>query len=338
MLSAKSITMAELYGELNLVTNEWKDGLVAILARKILDIEGRKIFLVFDSHVDPVWIENLNTVLDDSKMFCLTNGERIRLNDDTNVMFETRDLNQASPATVSRCGMVYFSNTFLGSANVFRSLTLDSREFVHQVMRLISIEEMQLDYDEVLARAADLASSEMFKDEQNDDDEANVAILGQRKKDQFEAALVRDYPTYLSHFEIYLRVLYNCAINLCRKLCQQFDAVFDQLNKFIRQNCAEEAPTLEFQQIHAIVKYMLAVIRDRVVHSNYKLYCDVQKTKKTDKAEDGDTPVQQFNRALPTVAELQEKNQTGMAPIASILMDQRFVFALAWGLGGSLRS
>ena len=183
VLSAKSITMAELYGELNLVTNEWKDGLVAILARKILEIEGRKIFLVFDSHVDPVWIENLNTVLDDSKMFCLTNGERIRLNDDTNVMFETRDLNQASPATVSRCGMVYFSNTFLGSSNVFKSLTLDNKEFIESVMKLISIEEMQLNYDETLAKATDLATNEMFKDEQNDDDEANTNFLNSRKKD-----------------------------------------------------------------------------------------------------------------------------------------------------------
>lgn len=68
-----------------------------------------------------MWIENLNTVLDDSKMFCLTNGERIRLSDDSNVMFETRDLNQASPATVSRCGMVYYSSEFLGCKNIFLS-------------------------------------------------------------------------------------------------------------------------------------------------------------------------------------------------------------------------
>lgn len=50
------------------------------------------------------------------------------------------------------------------------------------------------------------------------------------------------------------------------------------------------------------------MIKDRISYSNYKLYCDIQKTKKTDKTEDGDTPVQQFNKMLPTVAELQEKN------------------------------
>ena len=61
--------------------------------------------------------------------------------------------------------MVYFSNTFLGSSNVFKSLTLDSKEFILQVMKLISIEEMQLNYDDTLAKATDLATSEMFKDE-----------------------------------------------------------------------------------------------------------------------------------------------------------------------------
>lgn len=152
LLSAKAITMAELYGELNIVTNEWKDGLIAILARKILEIEGKKIFLVFDSHVDPVWIENLNTVLDDSKMFCLTNGERIRLNDDSNVMFETRDLNQASPATVSRCGMVYFSNEFLGNENVFISLTKHNIDMFKKIMALICLEEFGLEYEALKAK------------------------------------------------------------------------------------------------------------------------------------------------------------------------------------------
>ena len=92
MLSAKSITTAELYGELSLTTNEWTDGLIAILARKILTDTDVKTFITFDCHVEPIWIENLNTVLDDSKMFCLSNGERIRLNDQSNIMVEVADL------------------------------------------------------------------------------------------------------------------------------------------------------------------------------------------------------------------------------------------------------
>lgn len=56
----------------------------------------------------------MNSVLDDSMTLCLSNGERIKLNNKIKMLFEVLDLAVASPATVSRCGMVYIDEVVVG--------------------------------------------------------------------------------------------------------------------------------------------------------------------------------------------------------------------------------
>ncbi|ORZ39363.1 dynein heavy chain and region D6 of dynein motor-domain-containing protein [Catenaria anguillulae PL171] len=87
VINPKAVPMGNLYGQFDPVSHEWTDA---------------------------VWIENMNTVLDDNKKLCLMSGEIIQLSNTMSLQFEVRDLAVASPATVSRCGMVFLEPERLG--------------------------------------------------------------------------------------------------------------------------------------------------------------------------------------------------------------------------------
>ncbi|KAH8057234.1 dynein light chain binding protein [Aureococcus anophagefferens] len=115
ILNPKCITMGELYGEVNMVTQEWRDGLASTIMRRAVGEESAvRKWTVFDGPIDALWIENMNTVLDDNMTLCLANGERIKLKIEMKMLFEVMDLAVASPATVSRIGVVFMTPSDLG--------------------------------------------------------------------------------------------------------------------------------------------------------------------------------------------------------------------------------
>ncbi|KAG6004495.1 Dynein heavy chain cytoplasmic [Claviceps maximensis] len=113
VIDSKVMSKEALYGNLDATTREWTDGLFTSILRKIVDNlrgeDSKRHWIVFDGDVDPEWVENLNSVLDDNKLLTLPNGERLNLPPNVRIMFEVETLKYATLATVSRCGMVWFS-------------------------------------------------------------------------------------------------------------------------------------------------------------------------------------------------------------------------------------
>uniref|UniRef100_H2ZKB4 AAA+ ATPase domain-containing protein n=1 Tax=Ciona savignyi TaxID=51511 RepID=H2ZKB4_CIOSA len=127
-LNPKAVTNDELFGIINPATREWKDGLFSTVMRDLSNVthNGPK-WIVLDGDIDPMWIESLNTVMDDNKVLTLASNERIPLTPSMRLLFEISNLRTATPATVSRAGILYLNPADLGWNPVVTSW-IDKRE------------------------------------------------------------------------------------------------------------------------------------------------------------------------------------------------------------------
>merc|ERR550514_77893 len=122
VLNPKAITLNELYGAYDLATFEWMDGILSCMFKALAESERpEEKWIMFDGPVDTLWIESMNSVMDDNKVLTLINGDRIVMSATMSFLFEVLDLSVASPATTSRAGMIYIDAENLGWEPVTKS-------------------------------------------------------------------------------------------------------------------------------------------------------------------------------------------------------------------------
>lgn len=122
-LNPKAIDTKELYGWVDPETQQSNAGVFSSIMDSTCtrsDSPDEK-WIVFDGPIDTKWIESMNSLLDDNKVLTLLDGNRINLHPLVSLLFEVDDLSEASPATVSRCGMIYMDVDDIKIRDVFES-------------------------------------------------------------------------------------------------------------------------------------------------------------------------------------------------------------------------
>lgn len=98
----------QFFGKFNRESNVWSEGYFTKVFREFShDTSHVKKWIQLDGPIDYMWVENLNSILDDNKKMDLPNGETIKMAKNMCLMLECDSLKNVTPATISRCGLIH---------------------------------------------------------------------------------------------------------------------------------------------------------------------------------------------------------------------------------------
>lgn len=116
-INPRACQKKELFGFVDPSKNKWVDGLFTLKVREAIKMLQsstdlvEQFWIILDGPVDPDWIESLNSVMDDNQVLTLSSGERLDFylpsGKSIKLIFETTSIDLASPATISRLGLLY---------------------------------------------------------------------------------------------------------------------------------------------------------------------------------------------------------------------------------------
>lgn len=241
MMNPKAQTLIELYGDMDKQTREYTDGILSnVFKTANTDLPERTgkdkrskeelRWILFDGDVDAVWIENMNSVMDDSRLLTLSNGARYKLKPYCKLLFEVFDLQYASPATISRSGMVYAPKEELGYDAYFNSWkdrTFRSEEHSKQEKHETEVKEGQEEEPEEEFEDEDAAVVELVESlyQKYIPPLIDYIFEGKTQEEQPEDALAMNLP--------------RTPINLITQFCSMMDATLPEDKKKIENNSME---------------------------------------------------------------------------------------------------
>nr|CAA79923.1 heavy chain of cytoplasmic dynein [Saccharomyces cerevisiae] len=186
VIDTKVLTKESLYGSIVKATLEWRDGLFTSILRRVNDditgtFKNSRIWVVFDSDLDPEYVEAMNSVLDDNKILTLPNGERLPIPPNFRILFETDNLDHTTPATITRCGLLWFSTDVCSISSKIDHLLNKSYEALDNKLSMFELDKLK----DLISDSFDMASLTNIFTCSND----LVHILGVRTFNKLETAV-----------------------------------------------------------------------------------------------------------------------------------------------------